>query len=40
MKRIRLDTAKKMTFKDGCELYLLDCRQRNLREASFDYTFH
>ena len=37
MKRIRLDTAKKMTFKDGCELYLLDCRQRNLREATINH---
>jgi integrase/recombinase XerD len=37
MKRIRLDVAKSMTFKDGCELYLLDCRQRNLREATINH---
>ena len=37
MKRIRFDVAKSMTFKDGCELYLLDCRQRNLREATINH---
>ena len=37
MKRIKLNVAKTMTFKDGCELYLLDCRQRNLREATINH---
>ena len=37
MKKLRLNVAKTMTFKDGCELYLLDCRQRNLREATIKH---
>ena len=33
MARIRM-SQHRMTFKEGCEMYLLDCRQRNLREGT------
>lgn len=33
MARIRMKQHR-TTFKEGCELYLLDCRQRNLREGT------
>ena len=36
MARIRMQ-QNKITFKEGCELYLLDCRQRNLREGTIKH---
>ncbi len=34
MKKIQMLKKKNLTFKDGCEKYLDDCRQRNLREGT------
>lgn len=46
MKKIKMVATKKLTFREGCDKYLEDCRQRNLREGtirhyrqSFDYFF-
>ena len=33
MARIRMKRHR-ITFKEGCEMYLLNCRQRNLREGT------
>ena len=34
MARIRMKRHR-ITFKEGCEMYLLNCRQRNLREGQY-----
>ena len=34
MKKIQMLKENNLTFKDGCEKYLDDCRQRNLREGT------
>ena len=34
MKKIQMLKEKNLTFKDGCEKYLDNCRQRNLREGT------
>lgn len=34
MKRIQMVQKTGITFKEGCEKYLDDCRQRNLREGT------
>ena len=46
MKKIKMVTTQKLTFREGCDKYLEDCKQRNLREGtirhyrqSFDYFF-
>ena len=34
MKKMRLDDLKNITFEEGCNKYLDDCRARNLREGT------
>lgn len=34
MKKLKMATTAYISFKEGCEKYLLDCRQRNLREGT------
>ena len=34
MKKQKMMSPNVMTFREGCEAYLLNCRQRNLREAT------
>jgi len=34
MKKLRIRTGASITFEEGCNLYLDDCRQRNLREGT------
>ena len=37
MKKLRMDRTKSLTLEEGCELYLNDCRLRNLREATINH---
>ena len=37
MKKRKMMGTKEMSFREGCEAYLLDCRQRNLREATLKH---
>ena len=37
MKRIKMLQGTGLTFRDGCEKYLDDCRQRNLREGTIGH---
>ena len=37
MKRIQMVQKTGITFKEGCEKYLDDCRQRNLREGTMGH---
>ena len=46
MKKLRLNKTNTLTFREGCDKYLENCRQRNLRDGtirhyrqSFDYFF-
>lgn len=34
MKKLKMTTTAYISFKEGCEKYLLDCQQRNLREGT------
>ena len=34
MKKLKLENQGSITFEEGCNLYLQNCRQRNLREAT------
>ena len=36
MKKKRLSSAE-LTMKEGCELYLIDCKTRNLREGTINH---
>ena len=36
MKKKRLSPAE-LTMKEGCELYLIDCKTRNLREGTVNH---
>ncbi len=36
MKRMKMDASDAFTFEDGCNKYLDNCRQRNLREGSIN----
>ena len=37
MKKMRLDDLKNITFEEGCNKYLDDCRARNLREGTINH---
>ena len=37
MKKRKMMGADEMSFREGCEAYLLDCQQRNLREATLKH---
>ncbi|MBQ2957713.1 MAG: phage integrase SAM-like domain-containing protein [Clostridia bacterium] len=37
MKKLRMDRTTSITLEEGCQLYLNDCRQRNLREATINH---
>ena len=37
MKKIKMITNEVLTFAEGCNLYLDDCRKRNLREATINH---
>lgn len=37
MKKLRMDRTTSITIEEGCQLYLNDCRQRNLREATINH---
>ena len=39
MKKLRLEKTEMITFKEGCERYLNDCRIRNLREGTIGQPF-
>jgi integrase/recombinase XerD len=34
MKKLKMIKANKLTFEEGCNMYLEDCRQRNLRDGT------
>ena len=34
MKKLSMKGAKKLTFEEGCDKHIEDCRQRNLREGT------
>ncbi|MCD7726754.1 MAG: site-specific integrase [Ruminococcus sp.] len=36
MNRLKIE-HRKITFEEGCELYLLDCKQRNLRQGTINH---
>ncbi len=37
MKRLKMDDETKLTFEEGCDMYLDSCRQRNLREGTIEH---
>ena len=37
MKKLRMKSAKSITFEEGCNKYLEYCRQRNLREGTINH---
>jgi len=37
MKKLRMKSGSSITFKEGCEKYLDDCRQRNLRDGTIGH---
>ena len=37
MKKIKMTTKETLTFAEGCNLYLDDCRKRNLRDATINH---
>ena len=37
MKRLKMDASDAFTFEDGCNKYLENCRQRNLREGTINH---
>ena len=37
MKKIKMCTSESVTFREGCEKYLDNCRQRNLREGTINH---
>ena len=40
MKRMKMIRQKEITFEEGCELYLNNCRERNLREGTIKHYRH
>ena len=36
MKKLNMARCVKLTFEEGCNKYLENCRQRNLREGTID----
>ncbi len=36
-KKIKMTVSESITFKEGCEMYLDNCRQRNLREGTINH---
>ncbi len=36
-KKIKMTVSESITFKEGCEMYLDNCRQRNLREGTVNH---
>ena len=38
MKKLKMIKANKLTFEEGCNMYLEDCRQRNLRDGIISIT--
>jgi integrase/recombinase XerD len=37
MNKIKMSRANQMTFEEGCNKYLENCRQRNLREGTIGH---
>lgn len=37
MKKLTMKATSSLTFKEGCEMYLENCRQRNLREGTINH---
>lgn len=37
MKKIKMSTSESVTFQEGCEKYLDNCRQRNLRQGTINH---
>lgn len=37
MKKVKMKIQNSMTFKEGCELYLVDCQDRNLRDGTLKH---
>ena len=37
MKKLRMSKNTSITFEEGCNLYLDDCRQRNLRDGTINH---
>ena len=37
MRKLRLKSDVSMTFREGCELYIVSCHQRNLREGTINH---
>ena len=40
MKKLKMEATSSITFKEGCEKYLEDCMQRNLRDGSLTHYKH
>ena len=36
MKKLKMVKGTELTFEEGCDKYLENCRQRNLREGTID----
>ena len=37
MKKLQMSEARTITFEQGCNMYLDNCRQRNLREGTINH---
>ncbi len=37
MKRMKMISPKSITFEEGCNLYLNNCKERNLREGTINH---
>lgn len=37
MKKLQMSTTETITFEQGCNMYLDNCRQRNLREGTVNH---
>jgi hypothetical protein len=37
MKKMKMKRENSLTFEQGCQLYLNNCRERNLREGTLAY---
>ena len=40
MKKLKMEATSSITFNEGCEKYLEDCMQRNLRDGSLTHYKH
>jgi len=40
MKKLSMICQVSITFEQGCDMYLLNCKQRNLRQGTINHYYH